>query len=157
MKTIKSLLAEKGHDVWSISSGETVYKALELMAEKNIGALMVIDDCKVIGIITERDYCRKVILKGKSSYNILVGELMTTNLTCATPEDTLDHCLSLMVARDSRHLPIFDHSELVGIVTLADVVKQMLSKQQIEIDNFENLVYGGYRACDTPSTPPKER
>lgn len=154
MKTIKSLLAEKGNEVWSISSGETVYRALEVMAEKNIGALVVIDDGKVVGIITERDYCRKVILKGKSSYNILVRELMTKELISAGPEDLLDHCLSLMVSRSFRHLPIYDQGKLVGIVTLADVVKQMLSKQQIEIDNFENLVYGGYGGCKDPSTLP---
>lgn len=144
---LKQLLEEKGRDIWSISPKSTVFTGLEIMAEKNIGALLVIDDCGVVGIFTERDYCRKVILKGKNSYDVLIDELMTTELISASPEDTLKTAMALMTSKNIRHLPVFEDDKLIGIVTLSDVTKFMLSKKQIELDNMENFIYGGYKEC----------
>lgn len=145
MPTIRELLSEKGNEVWSISPKATVYHGLEIMAERNVGALMVIDEGQILGIFTERDYCRKVILKGKSSYNILIEELMTGNLTYLSLDDSLEVAMAVMAAKDTRYLPILENDKLVGIVTLGDVVKRMLSKQKLEIQRFETLVYGGYQ------------
>lgn len=147
MPNLKQLLAEKGHDVWSVSPKSTVYNGLQLMSEKNIGALMVTDDCGVVGIFTERDYCRKVILKGKNSYDVHVNELMTTELISGNTEDTLETAMALMTSNNIRHLPVFEDGQLTGIVTLSDVTKFMLSKQQVELDNMENFIYGGYKEC----------
>jgi CBS domain-containing protein len=147
MPILKQLLEEKGYDIWSIPPKSTVFTGLEIMAEKNIGALMVIDDCGVVGIFTERDYCRKVILKGKNSYDVLVDELMTTELISAGTEDTLDTAMALMTSKSIRHLPVFQDDKLIGIVTLSDVTKFMLSEKQVELDNMENFIYGGYKEC----------
>ena len=117
------------------------------MAEKNVGALMVIDDCGIAGIFTERDYCRKVILQGKTSYNMLVEELMTTELIRGETDDTLETAMALMTSKNIRHLPVFEGNTLTGIVTLSDVIKFMLSQKQVELDNMESFIYGGYKEC----------
>ena len=145
MPILQQLLENKGHDIWSIAPKSTVFTGLKMMAEKNIGALIVIDECGVVGIFTERDYCRKIILKGKSSYNVLVDELMTTELISGKAEDTLETAMALMTSNNIRHLPVFEDEELTGIVTLSDVTKFMLSIQKVEFENMENLIYGGHK------------
>ena len=147
MHTLRELLENKGHEVWSILPKATVFSGLQLMAEKNIGALLVIDDYGVVGIFTERDYCRKVILKGKNSYNVLIEELMTKKLITANADDTLETAMARMTSKGVRHLPVFERDKLLGIVTLSDVIKFMLSKQKLHIDNLENFIYGGYKEC----------
>jgi len=122
---VKELLDEKGHDVYSISPDATVYDALKLMAEKEIGALVVVEDDKMVGILSERDYARKVILKGKSSKETLVREIMTTEVFHASPEQKLGKCLSLMTKNRFRHMPVLENGYLAGILSIEDVKSKL--------------------------------
>jgi CBS domain-containing protein len=142
MGTIKQILQKKGNDVWSIGPQVTAFEALEIMAEKNIGALLVVDEGKLVGIFSERDYARKVILKGKSSKGTPVYELMSTNVFYITPDRTIEDCMALMSAKHIRHLPVLENDKLVGIVTIRDVVKQIISDQEITIQDLENYISG---------------
>lgn len=144
MITIKELLKKKSGDIWSISPQTSVYQALELMAQKEVGALLVIEDDKLVGIFSERDYARKIILKGKASRDTAVGELMTTSVYYVTPDNTLEEAMALMTSKHIRHLPIMNQGKLVSIVTLGDVVKKIISEQKLTIDELENYVTGGY-------------
>lgn len=122
---VKKLLDEKGHDVCSISPDTAVYDALKLMAEKEIGALVVLEDDKMVGILSERDYARKVILKGKSSKETLVREIMTTEVFHASPDQKLGKCLSLMTKNHFRHMPVLENGHLVGILSIEDVKSKL--------------------------------
>lgn len=144
MITIKELLRKKSGDIWSISPQTSVYQALELMAQKEVGALLVIENDKLVGIFSERDYARKIILKGKASKDTAVGELMTTSVYYVTPDNTLEEAMALMTSKHIRHLPIMNQGKLVSIVTLGDVVKKIISEQKLTIDELENYVTGGY-------------
>ncbi|MCL5023554.1 MAG: CBS domain-containing protein [Nitrospirae bacterium] len=143
MKTVGDLLKTKGHEIWSISSDSTAYGALELMAEKDVGALLVIDEGRLVGIFSERDYARKVILKGRSSRETTVGELMTRSLFYVSPDSTMDECMTLMTSGQIRHLPVLDGLRLVGIITLGDVVKKIISDQEFTIHQLESYVFSG--------------
>ncbi len=118
---VKKLLEKKGHDVYTISPDATVYNALQLMAEKEIGALVVVEDGKMVGILSERDYARKIILKGKSSKETKVREIMTTKVIHISPDKKVGKCLSLMTKHHFRHLPVLDKERLVGILSIEDV------------------------------------
>lgn len=118
---VKKLLDKKGHDVYSISPDATVYDALRLMAEKEIGALVVLEDGKMVGILSERDYARKIILKGKSSKETPVREIMTSEVIHTSPDKKVRKCLSLMTKHNCRHLPVLDEGRLVGILSIEDV------------------------------------
>ncbi len=144
MHIIEQLLQKKGFDIWSILPQETAYNALQVMAEKNVGALLVIDKGKLIGIFSERDYARKVILKEKSSKDTSVGELMTREVVYIDASSTLEESMALMTAKHIRHLPVFKNNQLIGIVTLGDVVKQLISDQQFAIRELEKYITGGY-------------
>lgn len=144
MITIKELLKKKSGDIWSISPQTSVYQALELMAQKEVGALLVLENDKLVGIFSERDYARKIILKGKASKETAVGELMTTSVYYVTPDNTLEEAMALMTSKHIRHLPIMNQGKLSGIVTLGDVVKRIISEQKLTIDELENYVTGGY-------------
>jgi len=146
MGTINEILRTKPRDIWSISSTVSVFEGLELMSAKNIGALLVIDEGKLVGIFSERDYARKVILKGKTSKETTVGELMTKSVLYATPENTLEECMALMTSKHIRHLPILENDTLIGIVTLADVAKGIISEQEFTIRELENYYSGGFGA-----------
>ena len=146
MGTINEILRTKPKDIWSISSTASVFEGLELMSAKNIGALLVIDEGKLVGIFSERDYARKVILKGKTSKETTVGELMTKSILYATPENTLEECMALMTSKHIRHLPILENDSLIGIVTLADVAKGIISEQEFTIRELENYYSGGFGA-----------
>jgi len=144
MHIIEQLIQKKGSDIWSISPQATAYSALQIMAEKNVGALLVIDKEKLVGIFSERDYARKVILKDKSSKNTSVGELMTREVFYIDAGSTLEESLALMTAKHIRHLPVLKDNRLVGIVTLGDVVKQLISDQKFAIRELEKYITGSY-------------
>ena len=144
MISIKELLKKKSGDIWSISPQASVYQALELMAQKEVGALLVMENDKLVGIFSERDYARKIILKGKASKETPVSELMTTNVYYVTPDNTLEEAMALMTSKHIRHLPIMNQGKISGIVTLGDVVKKIISEQKLTIDELENYVTGGY-------------
>ncbi len=143
MATVKQLLESKDNNVWSISPEATVFEGLQVMADKNIGALLVTKDDKLVGIFSERDYARKVILKGKASKDTAIGELMTTEVVYTTPDDSLDDCMALMTAKHIRHLPILKNNKLLGLLTLGDVVKQIISTQEFKIQEMEKYISGG--------------
>ena len=143
MRTVEQLLQVKGTDIWSIEPLTTTYNALEIMAEKNVGALFVMEKEKVVGIFSERDYARKVILKDKSSKNTSVGELMTREVFYIDAKSTLEESMALMTAKRIRHLPVLKSNRLIGIVTLGDVVRQIISDQQFAIRELEKYITGG--------------
>ena len=143
MRTVEQLLNVKGGDIWSIAPQETVYRALQIMAEKNVGALLVMENKKVVGVFSERDYARKVILKDKSSKNTSVSELMTPEVVYIDAAATLEKSMALMTSKRIRHLPVLQNERLIGIVTLGDVVRQLISDQQFAIRELEKYITGG--------------
>jgi CBS domain-containing protein len=143
MRTVEQLLQVKGGDIWSIAPQETAYRALQIMAETNVGALLVMENEKVVGIFSERDYARKVILKDKSSKNTSVSELMTREVVYIDADATLEESMALMTAKHIRHLPVLQKDRLIGLVTLGDVVRQLISDQQFAIRELEKYITGG--------------
>jgi len=144
MHIVEQLIQIKGSDIWSIAPTATVYNALQIMAEKNVGALLVMDKGELVGIFSERDYARKVILKDKSSKDTSVGELMTREVFYIDAKSTLEESMALMTAKHIRHLPVLKDNKLIGIVTLGDVVRQLISDQQFAIRELEKYITGGY-------------
>ncbi len=143
MTLVKQLLRSKGSEVWTVAPDKSVYDALQTMADKNVGALVVVEANKVVGIISERDYARKVILRGKSSMHVPVKEIMTDRVFCVTPEYTIEQCMAVMTDRRIRHLPVLDNDKLVGIVSIGDVVKGIISNQEFMIEQLEKYIVGG--------------
>ncbi len=143
MSTVRQLLRTKPADVWTIGPEASVFDALRLMADKDIGALLVVEAGKLVGVFSERDYARKVVLHGKSSKTTTVGELMTQLVFYVRPEQTVEECLALMTAKHIRHLPVLEGTQLVGIVTIGDVGKEIISQQRFTIENLENYITGG--------------
>jgi CBS domain-containing protein len=142
MITVYRLLETKGHDIWSISPDALVFEALRLMAEKNVGALLVTEDERVVGIISERDYARKIILKGKRSANTLVREIMTHRVISVTADQSIEYCMELMTEKRIRHLLVFTGEQLLGIISIGDVVKAIISEQEFVIEQLENYFAG---------------
>lgn len=140
MTTVQQLLQTKGADIWSIAPEATVYEALQQMADKNVGALMVVERGKLAGIISERDYARKVILHAKSSMTAPVREIMTSKVFWVKPESTIEECMALMTDKRIRHLPVLENGELVGIVSIGDVVKAIISHQEFMIEQLQNYI-----------------
>jgi CBS domain-containing protein len=143
MKTVHQMLQAKGYDIWSIAPDATVYDALTLMAERNVGALPVVRELSLVGIFSERDYARKVILKGKHSKDTLVREVMTENPICIGPNNTIEECMTLMTANHIRHLPVLEGAKLLGVVSIGDAVKGIISEQQSTISHLEHFITGG--------------
>lgn len=143
MITARDILRAKGPQVWWISPDATVFSALELMAEKNIGALVVLDGESLAGIFSERDYARKVILKGKASKETSVREIMTSEVTTVRPSQSVDECMALMTDKRVRHLPVFEGDKLVGIISIGDVVKAVISEREFTIKQLESYITGG--------------
>jgi CBS domain-containing protein len=143
MKTVRDLLKQKGREVWSVAPDSTVYDALKLMAEKNIGALLVIDAGRPVGIFSERDYARQVILKGKTSKDTPVREVMTAKVVFVRPEQSIEECMALMTDRRFRHLPILEEGALVGILSIGDVVKAVISEKDFLIEQLANYISSG--------------
>ena len=143
--TIDHLLKNKQSNIWSVSPDSSTYDALKILAEKDIGALLIIQEKKLVGIFSERDYARKVVLKGKTSMNTPVSEIMSTNLTTVSPETTIEECMSLMTNKHIRHLPVLSKDEVVGIVSIGDIVKAIITKQADLIEDMEKYIMGaGY-------------
>ena len=141
MNFVSQILKNKGNKIWSIAPSETAYKALQIMSQENLGCLLVIDKGKVIGIFTERDYSRKVILKGKSSKTTPVSELMTKEVLFVDPGTSVEDCMALMTEKCVRHLPVMDKKQLVGLVTVGDVVKQLIVDQKFKIQELERYLH----------------
>ena len=140
--TVSGILAQKGSTIWSIAPSAMVFDAIALMADKNVGALPVVDNDHLVGIISERDYARKVILKGKSSKETPVEEIMTRELVTARPDDGLKDCMRVMTERRVRHLPVMKEGKMVGMLSIGDVVKWLISAQAATIDNLEQYITG---------------
>lgn len=141
--TISDILNYKGTNVWSISPEATVFEALQLMADKNVGALLVTEGERLVGIITERDYSRKVVLKGKSSKETEVREILSGNLIHVTPSHTVEECMRLMTGHRVRHLPVLDGPTIVGVISIGDLVNWIISAQTSTIEQLQTYI-GGY-------------
>ena len=142
MSSVRQMLETKGRAVWSVAAADTVYDALNLMAEKNIGAVLVTDGDEVVGIMSERDYARKVILKGRASKDTPVREIMTEHVYYVGPEQTSEECMAVMTDRHIRHLPVIEGEKLMGVISIGDVVKAIISKQEFLIEQLENYITG---------------
>ncbi len=142
MKSVKQLLSSKGHTVWSIRPQASMYDAIKLMADKEIGALLVMDASQLVGIVTERDYARKVVLQGKASKQTPVEDIMTTNVLCARPEQTVEECMALMTEKRVRHLPVLEEGSVVGLISMGDLVKAIIEEQQFIIEQLEHYISG---------------
>ena len=142
MATVKNILDSKGSAIFTITPDTTVYHALELMVEKNVSALLVMEADKLAGIFTERDYARKVVLKGKSSRDTAIGEIMTGNLITVTSASSIDECMELMTGKYIRHLPVVDDGKLAGIISIGDVVRTIIQEQKAIIGHMEQYITG---------------
>jgi CBS domain-containing protein len=141
MKTVSQLLQDKGGSVLSVTPESSVFTALKLMAEKNIGALLVMDGDVLRGIMSERDYARKVILLGKSSHELAVRDIMSERVVSVTPKQTVDDCMGLMTGRRIRHLPVLDSGRVVGVLSIGDLVKAVIEMQQQTIRELESYIH----------------
>ena len=142
MKTVAQLLRSKPHGVLSISPDMAVYNALQLMADKNVGALLVLDGDTLVGIFSERDYARKIILVGKSSKDTLVREIMSSHVLYVRPQQTIEDCMALMTDKRVRHLPVLDEHRVIGVISIGDVVKGIISEQEFIIEQLQNYISG---------------
>ena len=142
MITLRQFLESKGCAICSVASSAKVLDALRTMAEKNVGALLVIDDGKLVGIISERDYARKVELNGRSAANTLVKDIMTEKVVYIRPDESMEDCMALMTEKHFRHLPIIDDGKLIGVISIGDVVRLVISKQKFIIAQLENYISG---------------
>lgn len=140
MRTIKQLLEEKGSQVWSITPEATVYDALALMAQKGIGALMVMDGTHPVGLLSERDYARSVILKGRTSRDTPVREIMSSPILCVTPDQPLEEAMALMTEHRVRHLPVVHEDQVLGLVSIGDVIKSIISEHKFIIEQLEHYI-----------------
>jgi CBS domain-containing protein len=143
MMTVRELLEEKGGVVWTIAPSASVFEVIKLVAEKSIGALVVMDGSELVGIISERDYVRKIVLEGRSSKTTSCRDIMTNEVCYVSPERTLDECMAIMTEKRIRHLPVLENQKLVGIVSIGDCVKAIVSKQKFIIEQLENYIRGG--------------
>lgn len=140
MRNVQQLLDEKSNQLLSISPTASVLDALKIMAEKDVGALIVLEEEKLVGIFSERDYARKIILFGKSSHDTAVSEIMTPRVVCVRPSQSADECMSLMTGRRVRHLPVLSEDKVVGVISIGDVVKEMIADQKQTIEQLEQYI-----------------
>lgn len=142
MTTVRDVLDRKGRQVYSVNPEDSVYRALEIMSDNRIGALMVVDSGKLVGVVSERDYARKIALKGKSSRDTSVGEIMTRNVYVIRPGARIEDCMALMTEKSVRHLPVIDEENLDGVISIGDVVKATITHQEFIIEQLEHFISG---------------
>ena len=142
MGKVRNILEGKGRNIFSVEPSTVVYQAIEVMAQKNIGGLLITENGKLVGIFTERDYARKLILKGKSSKDTTIGELMTKNPFTVSLDSSIEECMELMSNRRIRHLPVLDNGELIGVISIGDVVRYIIEEQKSIIEQLEHYIAG---------------
>src|SRR6184192_1030715 len=142
--TIGAVLNQKSRDIYSVSPDATVFEAVQLMDAKNVGALLVMDQEQLVGIISERDYARKIMLRGKRSRETKVAEIMSTNVTVTHPREPVETCLRLMTDKHIRHLPVLEGNKVMGVISIGDLVKHVISCQSAAIAHLESYIHGGY-------------
>jgi len=142
MTTVRDVLDRKGRQVYSVNPEDSVYRALEIMSDHRVGALMVVDSGKLVGVVSERDYARKIALKGKSSRDTNVGEIMTRNVYCIRPGARIEDCMALMTEKSVRHLPVMEEDGLDGVISIGDVVKATITHQEFIIEQLEHFISG---------------
>jgi CBS domain-containing protein len=140
MATVKQLLDQKGHEVLSIGPDDSVFDAIKKMADNDVGSLVVTEGEKLVGIITERHYARNVFLKGKSSPETTVREIMSTHVVCARPEQSVEECMAVMTDKAVRHLPVLEKKQLIGVVSIGDLVKNIISDQKFVIEQLDHYI-----------------
>ncbi len=142
MTTVREILKSKGDAVWSVAPTDTVLHALGVMAEHNVGAVLVMDGDRLVGLLSERDYARKVVLVGRSSRDSAVADVMTSHVVCVAPERSVDQCMGLMTDKRLRHLPVLDHKRVVGVVSIGDLVKATIAEQEFTIAQLQSYIAG---------------
>jgi CBS domain-containing protein len=142
MAKVKDILATKGNEVCSIDPDASVYDAMKRMAEKGIGALLVMEGTKVVGVISERDYARKVILQGRASRSTRVREIMTSHVLYAEPDQNIEECMALMTEKRVRHLPVMESGQVIGVISIGDLVKSIITEQKFIIEQLERYISG---------------
>jgi CBS domain-containing protein len=140
MGKVRTILEKKGNAVFAVESKTSVYSAIEMMSEKRIGGVLVVDDGKLVGIFTERDYARKLILKGKSSKDSTMAEIMTANPFTVTSDDSVEACMEMMTSKHIRHLPVMDNGKLAGMISIGDIVKHIMDEQKFIIEHLEGYI-----------------
>ncbi len=140
MTLVKQILDSKGREIWFVSANDSVLDAITMMAKKGVGALLVMEDGRLAGIVSERDYARKVILKGRSSEGTRVSEIMTSDVISAKPEQSVEDCMSLMTEKRIRHLPVLNGEKVDGVLSIGDLVKSIIADQQFQIEQLENYI-----------------
>jgi len=142
MKTVANILAAKGSEIFEVAPGASVHEALQILAERNVGALVVAEDGKLVGIVSERDYARKVVLVDRSSQDTLVSEIMSTEINTVAPTASVEECMELMTEHHIRHLPVLEGEELVGVVSIGDVVKAVIADLAAMIEQLDSYIRG---------------
>ena len=142
MKTVSRLLKLKGQDIWSLPPDASVYRAIEMMAQKEVGALLVMEGERLVGIVSERDYARRVILKGKSSRDTQIREIMSFPVVCARPELTIEETMAIMTEKHIRHLPVVVEDRVLGMISIGDVVRNIIEEEEFEIQQLTNYITG---------------
>ncbi len=140
MASVKQVLQRKGHDVWSVGPETSVYDAIEVMADKEVGALVVTEGDTLVGVFTERDYARKIALQGRSSRDTKIKEIMTSRVAYVRPQQSVAECMTLMTEKRIRHLPVMDGEKLLGIISIGDLVKSIIEEQQHVIEQLEQYI-----------------
>jgi len=156
MNSVSDILGKKGTDAWSVSPDATVFQALELMAQKEVGALLVVESNNLTGIISERDYARKVVLLGKTSKDLPVREIMSTRVIYVTPQHTIEDCMALMTDQRIRHLPVLDGYDIKGVISIGDVVKAIIHEKEFVIDQLVQYIKGTPSVVTEYAKPPED-